>query len=127
MNPPPSHFFGVFALCLASCWCQPALAQLETGLQAVTELAQVNGQAMACQEMGVAARAKALMLRHAPKTARFGNAFDEGTHAAFLAQTRAKVDCPDEATLRMQLTALALRLQDSLPADASIQPSPRKP
>ena len=112
MNPPPSHFFGVFALCLASCWCQPASAQLETGLQAVTELAQVNGQAMACQEMGVAAR---------------GNAFDEGTHAAFLAQTRAKVDCPDEATLRMQLTALALRLQDSLPADASIQPSPRKP
>lgn len=127
MKHSPGHLFGVFALCLAPCWCQPALAQMEAGLQAITELAQVNGQAMACQEMGLAARAKALMLRHAPKTARFGSAFDEGTHAAYLAQTRGQAACPDEPTLRLQLTALALRLQDSLPAETTTQPSPQKP
>ncbi len=96
-------------------WAQP----IEPGLQAITELAHVNGQAMACQEMGIAAQAKALMLRHAPKTARFGSAFDEGTHLAYLAQTRSSTACPDEPTLRLQLLALALSLQVNLPAEPS--------
>lgn len=73
---------------------------------------------MACQEMGIAAQAKALMLRHAPKTARFGSAFDEGTHLAYLAQTRSSTACPDEPTLRLQLLALALSLQVNLPRPA---------
>ncbi len=90
-------------------------AQVEAGLQAIIELSQVNGQALACQEQLTAARAKGLMLRHAPKTARFGSAFDEGTNQAFLAQTRTDTPCPDQASLTLRLTALALQLQASLP------------
>jgi len=123
MKHSPTHSIAILALW----WCHPAFAQLETGLQAISALAQINGQALACQEMGVAARAKALMLRHAPKTARFGNTFDEATHAAYLAHTRNQDPCPDEATLHIGLTALALRLQDNLPADTSAQPGPQKP
>lgn len=108
--------------CLAT-WAQP----IEAGLQAITELAHVNGLAMACQEMGIAAQAKALMLRHAPKTARFGSAFDEGTHLSFLAQTRSSATCPDEPTLRLQLLALALTLQANLPAGPSNQTATKAP
>jgi hypothetical protein len=108
--------------CMAT-WAQP----IEAGLQAVTELAHINGQAMACQEMGIAAQAKALMLRHAPKTARFGNTFDEGTHLSFLAQTRSNATCPDEPTLRQQLLALALTLQANLPAGPPNQTATKAP
>ena len=91
-------------------------AAVQVGLIAVADLAQVNGQALACQELAVAARAKTLMLAHSPKTARFGSAFEEGTHNSYLAQTRSESACPDAATLTSRLDVLAKRLQDALPA-----------
>ncbi len=111
---------GLMTVSLSHLLGSPAQAQTETGLQAIVELSQVNGQALACQDMQAAARAKNLMLRHAPKTARFGSAFDEGTHQAYLAQTRTNTPCPDQASLTLQLTALALKLQASLP----VSPAP---
>jgi hypothetical protein len=95
-----------------------AHAQADPGLQAINDLAQLNGQALACQDLKVAGRAKGLMLAHAPKTARFGNAFEEGTQQSYLAQLRNESDCPDTATLSTQLNTLAQRLQTSLPATA---------
>ena len=89
----------------------------QAGLLAVTDLAQLNGQALACQEMEAVSRAKTLMLAHAPKTARFGNAFEETTHSSYLAQTRSNEStCPDANTLSSRLDVLAKRLQDTLPA-----------
>lgn len=104
------------AVSLSYVLISPATAQIEAGLQAIAALAQINGQALACQEPQAAARAKALMLRHAPKTARFGAVFDDGTHEAYLAQIRSNAPCPDKAALSLQLMALALTLQASLPA-----------
>ena len=49
-------------------------ADAEAGLLAIRALGGVNGQALACAETSVAARAKQLMLAHAPKTQRFGAA-----------------------------------------------------
>lgn len=91
-------------------------ADAELGLTLVTELAQVNGVALACQDMASAARAKKLMLAHAPKTPRFGSAFEETTNASYLAQIRNAPVCPDAATADGRLDALAKRLQDALPA-----------
>jgi hypothetical protein len=105
----------LIAVSLSHVLISPATAQVEAGLQAISALAQINGQALACQEPQAAARAKALMLRHAPKTARFGAVFDDGTHEAYLVQIRSNTPCPNEATLSLQLTALALKLQASLP------------
>lgn len=103
------------ALGLAHALLGSAQAQTDAGLQAINDLAQVNGQALACQDMLAARRAKALMLAHAPKTARFGNAFDEGTQQSYLAQTRDAAPCPDAAALSTRLDAIAQRLQNSLP------------
>lgn len=90
----------------------------DIGMQAmadITDLATINGQALACQDMRMAQRAKSLMLLHSPKTDRYGSAFTEGTNQSFMAQTRATTACPDTAVLSSQLDLLAKRLQSSLP------------
>lgn len=93
-------------------------ADAEAGLQAVRDLGGVNGLALACAETKVAARARQLMLAHAPKTRRFGAAYEEATQEAFLAQTRAAGACPDAANLADRLDRLALQLADTLPVVA---------
>lgn len=120
---------GLSALLLSLCLAAPGMAraqtpaqtpaQIEAGLQAIGALAQVNGQALACQDMPAVGRAKALMLAHAPKTARYRIAFEDGTQQAYLAQTRAEAaPCPDAAATSARLDAVSRQLQSSLPAPA---------
>ena len=113
MHFPPKALITLF---FAHSMLGSAHAQSDAGLQAIHELAQLNGQALACQDMQAMQRAKALMLRHAPKTARFGNAFEEGTQQSYLAQTRSADPCPDAATLAARLEQITQHLQSSLPA-----------
>ena len=80
-------------------------ADAELGLTLVTELAQVTGVALACQDMASAAKAKKLMLAHAPKTPRFGSAFEEGTHASYLNQTRTAAACPEAAAVASKVAS----------------------
>lgn len=113
----------VAALCLTS-WSalspvHAAGADADKGLARVTELAQVNGQALACQDMDAIAKAKKLMLAHAPKTPRFGAAFEEATNASYLAQVRGTAPCPAAAAFASKLDALAKALQTDLPATAT--------
>lgn len=98
----------------------PVQAQPETdlALQLVAELAKANGQALACQELKIAGRAKSLMMAHAPKTLRFGNAFDEATQQGFLTQINASTVCPSATVLSARLDVLAQQLQVNLPAMA---------
>ena len=98
----------------------PAHAQspIDISLQIIQDLATLNGQALACQELNAAGRAKNLMIAHAPKTARFGNAYEEGTQQSYTTQTRGTIACPDTAMFTARLDALAQRLQTSLPAVA---------
>jgi hypothetical protein len=93
-------------------------ADADAGLLAVKALGSVNGRALACAETKLAARAKELMLAHAPKTQRFGSAYEEATQEAFLAQTRAAGTCPDATGLTHKLNQLALQLADTLPVAA---------
>ena len=90
-------------------------ADAESGLALVKDLGGVNGLALACAETRVAARARELMLAHAPKTARFGAAYEESTNEAFNAQTRSGRPCDDATALTARLNQLALRLGDALP------------
>jgi hypothetical protein len=94
----------------------------ETGLLAIEALGRLNGQALACSELQLAARAKSLMLAHAPKTQRFGTAYEEATQGAFQAQTRLHGTCPDATRLTDQLNRLALELSAALPVAT---PEPR--
>ena len=113
----PTHF-AIILLALA---VPPGMvsvanaADAEAGLLAIKALGSVNGQALACSEVQAAARAKSLMLAHAPKTERFGAAYEEATQAAYLAQTRSAGACPDAVCLTDQLNQLALQLAASLP------------
>lgn len=116
MNPPTRL---LAASSLALVLMSGAHAQTEPALQAIHELGAINGQALACEELQTAQRAKRLMLAHAPKTQRFGAAFEESTQKSFLAQTRGKAACPDAAALSAQLDALAPKLQAALPAAAA--------
>ncbi len=107
---------------LSSAQAQPAAGSADAapaaGLSEVAELARINGEALACQDGSAMRRAKALMLSHAPKTARYGQAFDAGTQEAFLAVTRSAAGCGDAPGRAARLEALAPRLQRVLPAQA---------
>ncbi len=94
-------------------------ADAEAGLLAIRALGSVNGQALACAEVQAAARAKSLMLAHAPKTRRFGVAYEEATQAAYQAQTRSTEACPDAIRLTDRLNQLALQLAETLPVVAA--------
>lgn len=113
----PSKFV-IILLALAAPLSTPNIANAadaEGGLLVVKALGNLNGQALACSEVQAAARAKSLMLAHAPKTARFGAAYEEATQAAYLAQTRLSGACPDATHLTDQLNQLAMQLAATLP------------
>ncbi|MCX7148444.1 MAG: hypothetical protein NTY05_03375 [Rhodocyclales bacterium] len=112
------HFHTTLLLLIAVLPAPTLAADAEAGLLAIKALGSVNGQALACAETRLAARAKELMLAHAPKTQRFGAAYEEATQEAFLAQTRAAGTCPDTTRLTDRLNQLALRLADTLPVVA---------
>jgi hypothetical protein len=107
-------------LCLLSL-ALPAYAAdtpAEAGLSEIRELGRLNGQALACSYAETAARIKALMLKYAPKTRRYGAAYEEATQEAFLAQTREGAACQDGSVLALQADEVARRLQAALPAPA---------
>ncbi len=93
-------------------------ADAEAGLAVVKTLGTVNGQALACAEAKVAARARELMLAHAPKTPRFGAAYEEATQGAFTAQTRSGNACASATELTARLNQLSLQLSETLPVTA---------
>lgn len=89
---------------------------VEAGLAAVRQLGILNGQALACADKDAAAHAKVLMLAHAPKTARFGTAYEEATQEGYLAQTRAAGACPEAGLLAGRIDEVAQGLRTTLPA-----------
>lgn len=91
---------------------------VDAGLAAVRQLGVLNGQALACADKDAAAHARVLMLAHAPKTARFGAAYEEATQEGYLAQTRAGGACPEAKILAGRIDAIAQGLRTTLPAAA---------
>lgn len=111
----PSRTTLLLLIAVLSAPTLAADADAEAGLLAIKALGKLNGQALACAQMPAAARAKSLMLAHAPKTQRFGDAYEEATQAAYLAQTRATDPCPEPLSVIDQLNQLALQLAATLP------------
>lgn len=89
----------------------------DAGLTEVRELGRLNGQALACSHTQAASRIKAIVIQYAPKSRRYGEAFEVTTNAAFLAHIKnAKAVCQDETSLANQAEILALKLQAAAPA-----------
>jgi hypothetical protein len=89
----------------------------DAGLTEVRDLGRVNGQALACGFGEAVSRIKAAMIQHAPKSRRYGAAFEEATNMAFLDQTKKEqTTCPDGPTLSGQVDEATQRLQATVPA-----------
>lgn len=89
----------------------------DAGLAEVQALGSLNGQALACNFTETVSHIKAVMIQHAPKSRRYGAAFEESTNKAFLDQSRKEMTtCPDGPTLNGQVAEATQRLQAVLPA-----------
>ncbi|MBL8394492.1 MAG: hypothetical protein JNK99_07015 [Candidatus Accumulibacter sp.] len=100
-----------------------AVADPEAALTVIGDLGWLNGQALACGQMASSGQAKALMIRHAPKTRRYGEAFEQQTSDAFLVQGQEPDRCPAPDAFAARLSELSARLQAVLPA---VQPAGRQ-
>lgn len=106
-----------FALIAGATFDVAARTPADAGMSAVQDLGRVNGQALACGQMAISGKAKRLMLGHAPKTRSYGEAFEEATNAAYLAQGRDQGSCPETADFTVKLNELSARLQKALPGE----------
>lgn len=97
----------------------PAMADSpsDAGLAEVRELGMLNGQALACSHTQAAARIKTIMITQAPKSRRYGEAFEAATSETFLAQIKKDpADCKDEPAISSKAEEVALRLMAAVPA-----------
>ena len=88
----------------------------DAGLATIQDLGRVNGQALACSQMAISGQAKKLMIKHSPKTRRYGEVFEEATNAAYLEQGKDQDNCPKPADFSARITEISGRLQAMLPA-----------
>jgi len=95
----------------------------DIGVAEVQALGALNGQALACRQYPVSKEAKALMIRHAPKTRRYGAIFEMATNAAFVAGAREGAPCPTEADLVARLAESAAALQAVFPEPSDAEQS----
>lgn len=87
----------------------------DAGFKSVERLGEANGQALACGAKDAAARARQLMLLHAPRTSRFGLAFEQSTQQGFLSQIKGGAPCPSAAEMSVRIESIALVLRQTLP------------
>lgn len=89
----------------------------DAGLPEIQALGNLNGQALACGYTATVSNIKAAIIQYAPKSRRYGAAFEEATNKAFLDQSRKEMTaCPDGPTLNGQVDEATQRLQAALPA-----------
>ncbi|MBZ0106029.1 MAG: hypothetical protein K8H84_10415 [Sulfuricella denitrificans] len=87
----------------------------DAGMAEVRELGMLNGQALACSHTQAAARIKTIMIKLAPKSRRYGEAFEAATSETFLAQIKSPADCKDEPTINSKTEEVAARLLTAVP------------
>lgn len=104
----------LFALALAALTQSASAADQNT--VAISELGELNGIALACQQPALVTRARNIIITVAPKTRESGEIFENATNAAYLEQGQGKTACPDTATLAARIAAAEKRLQAAFPA-----------
>ncbi len=88
----------------------------DAGRAEIRELGRINGHALACGQHDSAARIKALMIAHAPKTRDYGSTFEDATNQAFLEQSKEAGGCQAGAVLTLQAQDVSQRLRALFPA-----------
>jgi hypothetical protein len=115
--PPPEKPMQRITLITLCLLAGNALAEPDAaaGLANIQSLGQLNGQALACQQMALSSQSKSLMIKHAPKTRRYGEVFEEATNAGYLEQGKDTDKCASAADFKKRLADLAAQLQSTLP------------
>ncbi|WP_371323782.1 hypothetical protein VX159_15530 [Dechloromonas sp. ZY10] len=90
-----------FAATPAQAGEQPSEA---AGKAALTVLGEINGTALACQQLAIVSRARNAVSTTAPKTRENGEIFEHATNTAFLAQGQGG-RCPEAMQLVERLNA----------------------
>ena len=107
---------SLFGFALSAAAADPVA---DPGLTEVRELGLLNGQALACSHTQVAGHIKTIMIEHAPKSRRYGEAFEAATNEAFLDQVKKdQAACQAGSALASQADAVAARLQAAGPTAA---------
>lgn len=99
----------------------PALADDAAGQAAIEKLGRLNGQALACRQVDVSAKARNALIANAPKTQQTGDAFDAATNRSFLSPAA----CGDRQRLATEVDAAILELRLAFPTarhEASAEP-----
>lgn len=84
----------------------------DEGTAAVEALGRLNGIALACQQPALVSRARNAVVTTAPKTRGYGEAFENATNAAYLAQGKG-ASCPAADTLANDMATAEKRMQES--------------
>jgi len=93
-----------------------------TGIAEIKEMGLLNGQALACSRTEAVTRIKSTIIKLAPKSRNYGEAFETATNDGYLAQARSgKATCLDAAVFTVQIEEIARRLQAALTVN-SIEP-----
>lgn len=114
----PALILSCLAALATGALASAAAAQSEPGLDAIATLGRANGLALACGHQEAAARIKAAMLRHAPKTRSYGEAYEEGAQQAFKAVTGGREACPEAPMVALRADAAIEAVRSALPAAA---------
>lgn len=87
------------------------IAAADPGLDAVKALGQLNGEALACQQMALVDRVRTRIVNEAPKTREIGEAFETATNERFLAMGNDTASCADGRSLaeRIETTTQTMR------------------
>lgn len=80
----------------------------------IDALGRLNGQALACQQMVLSTRLRNILIYQAPKERSIGEAFEQATQEAYLAQGQVDKACPDSKTLAAQIETATLELRRSI-------------
>jgi hypothetical protein len=87
----------------------------DEGTAAITHLGELNGTALACQQMALVARARNAIVTSAPKTRDIGEIFEAATNAGYLKFGNDQKTCPDSVSLAQQVSEAEKRLSAAFP------------
>lgn len=108
---PLRNLVSALAAAMAIALPLPAASSDTDPLRAVVSaLGDINGRALACGHPEVVSRAKAIVIARVAKTRELGEAFENATSTAFLAQGQRKAECPPRAALTVELEVAARSL-----------------
>lgn len=107
---------AALSLTLALCLNVTPAAAADEGTAAIMAMGEINGTALACQQMAIVSRARNAVATTAPKTRANGEIFEEATNSNFLAFGKDKKTCPDAGALAQRLGDTEKRLSAAFPA-----------